>query len=471
MKHTKNLILLSAVGSLFFLSNCGTEEVTKKEKEIDEELVEEEEEEVEEEEKSPFTPEENKAAIQDIAVDFVSEMKLLEASKASQAAINLALKFKGDDDDYEEVPIDEGARKAIKQISQSTAAFSQGKISGKQFALAAIGEDGDDDDEFDSFQSFFDENKGVYDWDEDTEDFEITTEGGNVVSLRFPSDESSTTNDAIFTIRSYEGKVINDNPVSDDYIGELPTKLVADLTIDGIKEMEYSVTAAYNAVGEPTQLDTKLFMNPFTLSASLTNTTTRVATSINLSRDAKVIIGSSVSFDGNFTEDNIRDAEDDESIGDVVTDASMTFTLLNLKIEGSVMVDDLEDAVIGLDTYYEAGYDDASVKAEVIANEPKIETALNAHTKFKMKYADSGAKAADMEWYTFIEKEDEGMEYEEVWVNYGIRMTFEDGSKVDFVDFVETGMGELESSINSFIDQFAASTGEDLEHIDLSDLD
>ncbi len=458
MKHFNKLTLLAALSGVLLLSNCKDKD--KEEGDIISEDFK--------------TPEQNKAAIQDIAVEFVNEMSLLEESKSAQAAANMLLKLDlGEDDEeiiWEEASIPQGARIAIRQINQSAVAFSKGKISGKGFATAAIGEDGDDDDEFESFQEFFNENKGVYEWNEDTEEFDEPTTGGSVITLKFPSDDSETTNNASFTIRSYKGVVIEGNPLEEDYTGELPESLVADLFIDGVKEMEYTITAAYNSAGEPTQLNTKLFMNPFTLSASLTNTTSKVASSVNLSRDSKVIIGSSVELVGNFSEDNINAAEEEEKIGDVLTDAKMTFTLLNLKIEGSAMVDDLEDATKNLVTEYYSYDDDASVKTQVETDAPKLAIALNAHTTMKMKYADSGVKAADMEWYTTIE-EYSYSDYEELWAEPGIRMVFADGSKVDFVDFVETGMDELESAINAFLAQFGETVGEEFDPIEFDEED
>lgn len=443
MKKIKITILTLAILSLFQLTNCGPDE-----KEDVEQLT------------GVRTPEENKAVIQNIGVEFVQEMSAMEASATTQAAISLGFALNANDN------INSGGRLAgIATINKSIFAFASGKISAKGFVnqIHRIYED----DPF-TLEDLFDENKGVYDWNATNQEWVTTTVGGDVVQLNFPSVDGGTTNNASMTLQSYTGTYIS-NPLEADYEGDLPASLLVDLKVDGVKEMEYSFDINYNSNGEPEMIETSLFINPFTLSASVINTTTKVANTIEFKNGSKIIMATATEFLGNFTENTVEAVDEDEdNIPDLITDASFSFALLDLKIAGDIVVEDFYNAVKDLDLYEDAYFDETLITAEVEASGPKLENALNDHTSLTLTYVSSGEKAADIEWYTIIETyEDEW--WKEIYVTPGARMVFADESKVDIEDFFSTGFDELESEINNFIDQFSESIDEDLDHIDFGD--
>lgn len=417
----------------------------------------------------PKTPEDNKIAIQNSAIDMVGQFSELEATPAVQASISLGFII----DNFDGA--DEGARIAtqdrisgISYLNKSIIGFADTKLSMSGFANQPTKLSAEEEE---SIQSLFDDNKGVYEWNASTEDWDLTTAGGSVIQLKFPADKDGTTNNAVLTLKSYTGTTIA-NPIDEDYSGDLPESLSMDLTIDGSVEMEYSFDIDYNSNGEPEKVETSLLLNPFKLSYSATNTTSKIGTSASLTNGKVTVIGVGYEINGNFSETAINAAEDEEDIfKDVITAASFEYTMMNLEISGEIDLPNFYDAVADIDIYEEADkFDGESLTAEqtskVEAGATALEAALNSNTTLTMKYVDSGAKAADIEWKTYTETYSNDW-WEEIYVEIGANMVFADESKVDLEDYMTTGFEQLEASINQLLDQFGASVDEDIDHVDL----
>lgn len=115
----------------------------------------------------------------------------------------------------------------------------------------------DDDNMFD-----FTSNRGRYSWDESSQDwikYPITTDK---IIIEFPSSETSSRNDAIFTFDTYEDANLF-------YDGENlypPSKIHADLYIDNRQIMDITGDFSYDTGSEtpiPIYISTKLIINPF----------------------------------------------------------------------------------------------------------------------------------------------------------------------------------------------------------------
>lgn len=142
----------------------------------------------------------------------------------------------------------------------------------------------------------FAENKGVYVWNFDLEDFE-KVEDSEFIVIAFPT-EGSTTNNAEFRLTEFTVIEIDGE--------ELPTKIKADLTIDEdplveedpIIELDFVVN--YDAEGNPEIADIYLIAIPFALDITFDDkeaSTTSLAVALLLNSENLVGVDVDVEFD------------------------------------------------------------------------------------------------------------------------------------------------------------------------------
>jgi len=142
----------------------------------------------------------------------------------------------------------------------------------------------------------FAENKGVYVWNFDLEDFEKTDDSEFIV-LAFPT-EGSTTNNAEFRLTEFTVIEIDGE--------ELPTTIKADLSIDNdplvdedpVIELDFVVN--YSADGNPEVADIYLVAIPFALDITFDDSetsTTSLAVALLLNSESLVAVDVDVEFD------------------------------------------------------------------------------------------------------------------------------------------------------------------------------
>lgn len=408
----------------------------------------------------PLTSEQNKELMQTIGVEFVNEMAALQQLEGVSALTSFGLLTESEEDDDGRI---DKSNSAVK-IAKTILGFSYNRISTVEFGHMAYRVGQDDDDEFTSLQELFDENTGTFEWNFENEEFDFTDNSSDKVIFKYPSEPDGTSNDATLTLSNYSSVEVS-NPIDEDYEGDLPTSLDVALAIGGSTVMTYGFEIDYNNEGVPESVDTELTIGDFSLAVGLTNTNTKVGASVNFSNGTKTLIATSTEVNGDFSDSAIEDAEDSEDPTEVVTDGTFTFTLLDLKFSAEIQFADLYDEVGDLETYYYEHDDEP--RPDLEGNAVKLENALNEHGELKVTYVSTGKTAADVEFYTFVTKDNE---YDEEYVELGARMIFEDGSKVDVEDFLETGFDNLEDAINDLLDQIGEDLDEEIEHIDFSDL-
>ena len=315
---------------------------------------------------------------------------------------------------------------------------------------------------------WFDENTGTYTWNFDTEDYDYEDNSSDALIFKFPSEVDGTSNNATLTLTNYSSVQVA-NPIDEDYEGDLPTSLDVTLDVDGTTAMTYGFEIDYNSEGIPESVDTDLTVGDFSLIVGITNTKTVVGYDVNFTNGSKTLIAVSTAVNGNFTEAAIDAADENEDPTEVVTDGTFSLTMLDLQFSSEMDFASLWDAVGGLDTYYDS-YDDGP-RPDLEGNATKLEEALNEHGVLKATYVSTGKTAADVEFYTYIEDYSDG-DYSEEYIELGARMVFEDGSKVDVEDFVESGFDGLEAAINDLINQINADLDEDywIDEIDFNDI-
>jgi hypothetical protein len=458
MKILKTILFPLSIVLLLSLSYCGEDEAVDPDDPTD---TTDQNIDTTDQVTAPMSPEENKELIQEAGVAFVDQLSELQQQDGISASTSLGILASNSLDD--EGGIIEPSNSVVR-ITKTIAAFAYGRISAIEFGHMSARMNNINEDEFTSLQELFDEFTGTFEYNFTTEEFDYTDNSTDEVIFKYPSEESGTTNNAILTLSNYSGVVIA-NPIDEDYSGDLPTSLDLALEVDGSEVLTYGFDIDYSSEGTPEQVDTELTVGTFALAVGLTNTNTKIGTSVDFKNSNVVLIGVSTEVNGDFTDAAIEDAENNDDPTEVVNNGNFTFIMMDLKFEADLDFASLYDAVVDLDTYYEECCDD--VRPDLETNAETMEDALNTHGALGLSYVSTGYSAADVEFYTFIESD---TEYGEEWIELGARMVFEDGSKVDVEDFLSTGFNTLEGAINDLIDQISNDIDEELDHIDFGDL-
>lgn len=421
------------------------------------------------EEDEPLTESDNKAMIQDIGVEFVNEMSAMQDLESVSVLTSLGSKLTSLEDDEEFPDKAHLNNSAVTRITKSITAVAYQKTSAKRFGkyTTKVALDKNEDD-YESLEELFDDNTGTYSWNSDIEDFDFEDNSDDEVIFEFPSEEDGTTNNAVLTLSNYTSVQVS-NPIEEEYEGDLPTSLDVTLTVDGTELIAYGFEIDYTNEGYPETVNTQLDIEGYSLAVSTTHTNTKVSSSVSYKHDSKVLIATTYELNGNFSDSNLEENEELEDPTEVITDGSFTLTLLDLKFSADLDFAALYDETEDLEGYYDPYYDD--VRPDLEGNAEKLESALNESGSLKATYVSTGKTAADVEFYTFLDGDDE---YGDEWIEIGARMIFEDGSKVDVEDFLESGFDGLESSLNDLIDDINSELGlegdDEIEHIDFSDL-
>jgi hypothetical protein len=379
---------------------------------------------------SELTVEQNKENLEDNGIKLVNNMTDFKNSSGIKTAIAFS-SFLG-----ESTPDNSGMRRhsGIRLINLLSG-FGNGKISVQQvLSNLRVTED---ENSFESIQQMFEEYSGVYAWSTATNDWVYTKTGTKIV-FEFPSTKTGTSNNASFTLFDYKGINTPTNYI-EDYSGDLPTKLMADLSVNGNKEISYSYVASYNTEGEPTSLETSLTVNSFKLTVSVSNDSKVAQADYSLKKADQVLIAFGSNASGSFKSTNILESE---AIGSVVETSNAYFQLLNIKMAGDVNVKAIDQAV-----------------NDSISMDKKIEL-INGNYKFMVFYVDSNQKIAETEFYKGVRTVEkfnyDTFTYEEVTEDVAdIRLIFADKSKADLETYTNTGFTEITDAFNEFADDIS----------------
>lgn len=175
--------------------------------------------------------------------------------------------------------------------------------------------------EEDGFQ--FEENIGQYDWDATKDEFVKSPVAQSIIIINFPS-EGSEDNNVSLSITNYTEQLIEDD--FDEYY--MPTSIAASLVVDGVKQVELSLSIVYSVSGEPQSGNVSLFVNPYTLIVAFDNTgTTQSTLSTTLNKSETTILGTSIVV--NFLSDSKEE----------LNNASGFVQYRDFRIQGSVDID------------------------------------------------------------------------------------------------------------------------------------
>jgi hypothetical protein len=401
LKFPSILLGLALFSSSVLLTSCKDDEVKKEESEFEVPTT-----------YSELSVEQNKANLEDNGVELVNNLTEFKNTAGIQSTISFSdvlnsAEFSGGRKDM-------NSNKAIFAIKK-LASFAKNKKSGSDIFTGLRAQEGEPS----SAQELFDELVGTYTYNKTTNTWDETATTGKII-FKFPSTKTGSTNNAEFVIYDYAGVVIPNVTIGDDYTGDLPTSLKADLKVDGTVQLSYTFAASYNNSGEPTSISTAITIGPFKLSFEAKNTTTVVSADYALTHSGKNLISFGAAANGNFTTGNL---ETSENPGDVATSASAYFQLLNIKFAGDVNIKALAD---GLE-----GSPPASQSVKL----------LNDNYKLSVFYADSKKLIARTEFYVATDGLDEYAD---------VRLIFADGSKADLETYTDVGFQEIQDALEAF---------------------
>ncbi len=387
---------------------------------------------------SELTVAQNKTKLEDNGVSLVGDITTFKNSSGIQTSVAFTQHLEGST-----VPENIGGRvsnnsgvKLLKILSS----FGQGKTSpSKTMKGLRISED----DGFTSFKAEYDEVIGVYTYHRANDSWTYEKTGDKII-FKFPSTEDGTVNNAQYSIFGLETVTINSNLGGEDYNGDYPTALKAELTVDNVTKMAYNFSAAYNNSGDPSSVSISLTIDTYILAYEVSNSTTDAKFDYSLKNGDKILFAYGARATGNFSSNSIEDSED---AGDVITTSSAYFQIMNIKFSGEA---------------------NASALVDTLASATTMEQELaawNANYKLIVFYDDSKKKIADSEFYITEEEytewemvwNEQSQEYE--WVEHTatresleIRMVFADGSKSDLATYTDAGFEDLKDSFESFIE-------------------
>jgi hypothetical protein len=427
---------------------------------------------------SKLTVEENKAVVENSAIEAAKALNTMKDHQAVDASVSLGMHLD------KAFPLEMKAAEDSKIIHtvKAVASLNDDDFVVKElFESISSVEELDEDPE--SLLEVWEMIVGIYDWDPVNEEW-IVTENTEKVEINFPSTENGSSNNATLIVYNYTGVTIA-NPMDSEYAGDLPVSLNIDITVDGALVLAYTFAASYNSDGIPESLATDLTMEPFKLSADLTNNDEKVEAKYLFTQDETTIMEISGKIEGDFTQENIDDhtvtttetwtdyqynevtfqyeeveiteSYDEVKIEEIVETGSFKFQLFNISLNG---IGDIIPFADSLKLIYPDGYHENQNFDYKAALE--MEAALmNNNISIYALDEDTRTKIAEVEAYVVEENYDGYYDY---WID--MRLVFGDGSLVDLETYFENGFEQFVAQINTMISDLNSKYNWDLEPVD-----
>lgn len=403
---------------------------------------------------SELSDEENKKNLEDNAIALVNEMNALKSTSGIKASIAFAHFLELSSPLNNESEFGRTTKTSSYALIKALSAYGQSNANAKKVFTAMRSTERDPE----TAQEVFDELAGTYTWDKTSEGWK-ESKGGNKVIFEFPSTENGTNNNAVFTIHSYAGTKTPSNPFDDEYTGDLPTGLAAELKVDGSVVMEYGFKAAYNANGEPTSFETSLALVPFKFTVTLTNNTKEASVNYSLTNNTETLIDMGVGVKGDLTSGGIENADGE----DFLHSGFAFFQVLNIKLAGDVNIKALIQDIDKI--YDDEGDDDFNDDAAT----DKVVDSYNKHINLTLFYVEENVKIADTEFYVTEKTEEYCWDYydyemgewtwecdQDTYKSENIRLVFSDGSKMDLDTYTEGSFTDLHDELEKLLDDIEA---------------
>jgi hypothetical protein len=430
---------------------------------------------------STATVEENKAVIEKAGSDFVKVMTRMKSIETIDLIANLGdVMAKKSSSGF----LFSKDSKLFSTLGAFTAT-AKGEKGIKSVFTEMVSPKGLSEDP-ESIKQFWDDNVGTYTWNEGISDWDIVL-GGTKIIFKFPSSDVSTTNDATFTVSNYAGVNIS-NPVDEDYTGDLPISLNADLKVGSKTLVTYVFSASYNTDGVPTAIASDLIIENYKFEVDITNNTEVVSVSYKFLENDQLVMEMSITGEGLFTESNynantithtethtyiidyvwnpstlqwvpVYDTYTDEwketDFEEIINSATASFQLFNIALRGQINIKGLVDQLDLIDKDLE----NETITDEAAMNQYAAQ--INQTLNLRLVNVDNNEILAKAEAYVVNEV---GYGYTDYYINF--RLTFNDGSPIDLDTYFNSGFDSFVDELNAFITSVNSDFDLDMDLID-----
>jgi len=337
-----------------------------------------------------------------------------------------------------------------------------------------------------SIQEFWDENVGTYTWNPSISDWDEEL-GGDKIIFKFPSSESSSTDDATITIYNYAGVNMN-NPIDEDYTGDLPVSLNADLKVGSEILVSFVCGASYDSDGVPGAIAADLTIENFKFEVDISNNTRVVSVSYKFLENENIVMsmgatGNGLFTDANYDENTVHHSEtntyvcdyvwnpntqqydeyycewtdewDETEFEEILHSANAHFRLFNIELRGDIDVKGLVDQIRIIDEEL----DNEDIDSETA--DTKYVSKINEYLNLRMVNITNNNIMAKAEAYV-VHESDYG--YESSYIDF--RLTFGDGSPIDMETYFDEGFDTFVNELNELLDDINSDYDTDLEPID-----
>ncbi len=425
-----------------------------------------------EEKFSTLSVEANKATVEDAGIKLVKEMSNMENLETVDVVVNFTDILSSSDLKKSFVSKES---KIVSTLETFVAVANREKKVNDLYHEMISSDELSEDPE--TLQEAWDENVGTYTWNPSIEDWDIEY-GGDKIILLFPSSETSVTNDASFTISDYAGITFTNSPLDDEYTGDFPVSLNAELKSGSKTLVTFVFGASYDSEGVPNAVASDLTIETYKFEVDLSNTSTVASVNYKFTENGNTIMEMGASGEGLFTKANI-DAnttttthsetwgywdyvyneetgyyeevwveytneweETEVEFEEIIHSVNAHFQLFDVAIRGDVDVKGLVDQMKLIDEDREnevISEDTANARGAAKINEFLNLRLVNVTTNEIMAKAEAYVvKKIDPEWG-----------YEDNYIDF--RLTFGDGSPIDMETYFEEGFDDFVDEINSLI--------------------
>jgi hypothetical protein len=341
-------------------------------------------------------------------------------------------------------------------------------------------------DDPESIQEFWDENAGTYTWNPLLSDWDEEL-GGNNIIFKFPSSESSSTDDATLTIYNYTG-VNMSNPIDEEYTGDLPVSLNADLKVGSEVLVSFEFGASYNSDGVPNAIAADLTIENFKFEVDISNNTKVVSVNYKFLENENIVIDMGATGDGLFTNANYDDNTvhhsetysyvcdyvwnqdtqqydevycewtdewDETEFEEILHSANAHFQLFNIELRGEIDIKGLVDQIRIIDEDLDNAEIDSDTADSLYVNK------INEYLNLRMVNITNNEIMAKAEAYVVHESD---YDYENSYIDF--RLTFGDDSPIDMETYFNEGFDTFVNQLNDLLNDINSDYDADIEPID-----
>jgi hypothetical protein len=429
---------------------------------------------------STSSVEANKATVETAGVDFVKVMKRMRSIETVDAIVNFG--------DIMSASSSKGFlfSKDSKLVSTlgTFAAAAKGEKKLNDVFDAMVSSKGLNEDP-ESIKEFWDDNVGTYTWNKTADDWTIAL-GGNKFIFLFPSSDVATTNDATLTIFNYTGTKIS-NPIDEDYTGDLPVSLNAELKKGSKVLITFVFGATYNTDGVPNAIASDLTIENYKFEIDIANDTKVVSVNYKLLENSNVIMDLGASGAGLFTESNYdantithsethsyidyiwnpstqqyvpttvtyTDTWEETDFEEILNSANAHFQLLNIALRGDINIKGLVDQLKLIDK---------DLENKVITDETsdnRYVAKINEFLNLRLVEVNKNEILAKAEAYVVKETNNQ---YIDTYIDF--RLTFKDGSPIDLETYTNSGFKNFINELNGLISDINSDYDMNIDPVD-----